>query len=72
MKELVYIKIKDICYYGDDFEYPSFFVEKCDNFEEKMKQFEEICKNYEDFQQVKDFIEENFTQINFETIEIFV
>lgn len=72
MKELVYIKIKDMCNYDDDFEYDPILVEKCDDFEEKMKQLEEICKNYEDFQQVEDFISDNFYKINYEIIEIYV
>lgn len=72
MKELVYIKIKDICYYDDDFEYYPILVEKCDDFEEKMKKLEEICKNYEDFQQVEDFISDNFYKIIYEIREIYV
>lgn len=72
MKELVYIKIKDMCYYDDDFEYDAILVEKCDDFEEKMKQLEELCKNYDDFQQVEDFISDNFYKVNYEIRKIFV
>lgn len=38
----------------------------------KYKKLLKICKNYDDFQEIEDFIEENFEKIDFEkrTIEI--
>lgn len=72
MNNLVMIKIKDICYYDDDFEYDPFFVIKEKDFENKYKQLETICKNYNDFQEVEDFIHDNFKKVEVEkyTIEI--
>lgn len=66
MKEYVIIQLKDICYYDDDFEYKPFIVEKDENFEEKYKELVKLCKNYNDFQEVEDFIYDNFKIINFE------
>ena len=65
-KEYVIIQLKDICYYGDDFEYEPFIVKKDNNFEEKYKKLVDICKNYEDFNEVEDFITENFIKLDFE------
>lgn len=65
-KEYVIIQLKDICYYGDDFEYEPFIVEKDNNFEEKYKKLVDICKNYESFDEVEDFIAENFIKLDFE------
>lgn len=67
MNKYVKIQLKDICYYDDDFEYEPFIVAKDENFEEKYNKLVEVCKNYEDFQEVEDFINENFQKINFET-----
>ena len=66
MKEYVRIQLKDICYYDDDFEYEPFIVEKDENFEEKYNKLIKVCKNYNDFQEVEDFIYDNFKIINFE------
>lgn len=67
MKEYVIIQLKDICYYDDDdFKYEPFIVEKDENFEEKYKELIKVCKNYNDFQEVEDFIYNNFKIINFE------
>lgn len=66
MKEYIIIQLKDICYYDDDFEYEPFIVEKDENFEEKYKELIKVCKNYNDFQEVEDFIYDNFKIINFE------
>lgn len=66
MEEYVIIQLKDICYYDDDFEYKPFIVEKDENFEEKYKELVKLCKNYNDFQEVEDFIYDNFKIINFE------
>ena len=66
MTDYVIIQLKDICYYDDDFEYEPFIVEKDENFEEKYKKLIKVCKNYNDFQEVEDFIYDNFKIINFE------
>lgn len=66
MKEYIIIQLKDICYYDDDFEYEPFIVEKDEKFEEKYKELVKVCKNYNDFQEVEDFIYNNFKIINFE------
>ena len=70
---LVLIQLKDLCYYEDDFEYEPFLVNtNTKDFEKKYKKLLKICKNYDDFQEIEDFIEENFEKIDFEkrTIEI--
>lgn len=63
----ILIQLKDLCYYEDDFEYEPFIV-KADtpNFEENYKRLVDVCKNYDDFQDVIDFVNDNFTTINFE------
>ena len=67
MNEYIMIKLKDICYYDDNFEYEPFIVKKDKDFEEKFKKFTKVCKNYECFDEVQDFIHENFETIGFET-----
>lgn len=71
-EKLMVIKLKDICYYGDDFEYPPFLVKDEPNFEKKFQKLEYICKHYEDFQEIEDFITENFEKIEFEERIIYV
>lgn len=66
MKEYIIIQLKDMCYYDDDFEYEPFIVEKDENFEKKYNKLIKVCKNYNDFQEVEDFIYDNFKIINFE------
>lgn len=66
MKELVLIQLKDICYYDDDFEYEPFLVEKDKDFEKKYEKFVEVCQSYESFDEVDDFISENFKQVDYE------
>lgn len=66
MNNYVIIQLKDICNYGDSFEYEPFIVIKDKNFEEKYNKFVKICKYYEDFQEVEDFINNNFEKIGFE------
>lgn len=65
-KEYVVIQLKDMEYYDDDFEYEPFIVEKDDNFEEKYKKLIYICKSYEDFNEIEEFIVENFNKLDFE------
>ena len=64
MNNIIMIQLKDICYYEDNFEFDPIFVIKEDNFEEKYNKLVEICKNYEDYQEVEDFIYDNFKRIN--------
>lgn len=66
MKEIIEIELKDICYYEDMFEYDKFYIIKEDDFEEKYKKLEYICKNYEDFEEIKEFVNNNFKTINIE------
>jgi len=66
MKELVLIQLKDMCYYDDDFEYEPFLVEKDNDFEKKYKKLVKICNTYEQFDEVEDFIQENFIKLDFE------
>lgn len=67
---LALIQIKDICYYDNDFEYEPFLVEQDENFDEKYRRLVHICQNYDDFQEVEDFIEDNFTKVKFEKLII--
>lgn len=64
--EYILIQLKDICYYDDDFEYEPFLVKKDEKFEEKYKKLVNVCNNYEAFDEVEDFIHENFKTIEFE------
>ena len=66
MKELVLIQLKDLCYYDDNFEYKPFLVEKDKDFESKYKKLVKICNTYEQFDEVEEFIQENFIKLNFE------
>lgn len=63
----IMIKIKDICYYDNDFEFEPIIVKVSEDFEEKYKQLLEISKTYEDFEEINDFIEENFETLDYET-----
>ncbi len=67
MKDYVLIQLKDICYYGDNFNYEPFIVKKDKDFEKKYEKFIKVCKNYESFDEVEDFINNNFKKIDFET-----
>lgn len=61
------IQLKDSCYYDDDFEYEPILVDESKDarFEEKYEQLRHICESYESFQEVEDFIHDNFTVISF-------
>ena len=72
MKELVLIQLKDMCYYDDDFEYEPFLVEKDKDFEEKYNELVKICNTYEQFDEVEDFIQENFIKLDFEQRTIII
>ena len=66
MKNYVIIQLEDICYYDDDFSYDPFIVERTDDFEQKYKELLKVCNNYEFFQEIEDFINENFKKVQFE------
>lgn len=70
MEKIIEIELKDICYYNDDFVYDKFYIIKEEDFEEKYKKLEYICKNYEDFEEIKEFINNNFKTIDVEYIVI--
>jgi hypothetical protein len=70
MNNIVMIQLKDICYYEDSYEFEPIFVIKEENFEEKYSKLVEVCKNYEDYQEVEDFIYDNFKKIDVERREI--
>ena len=64
--EYILIQLKDMCYYDDDFEYEPFLVEKDKDFEKKYEELVKICNTYEQFDEVEDFIQENFVKLDFE------
>ena len=70
MNNIVMIQLKDICYYEDSYEFKPIFVIKEENFEEKYNKLVEVCKNYEDYQEVEDFIYDNFKKIDVERRKI--
>ena len=70
MNNIVMIQLKDICYYEDSYEFEPIFVIKGEDFEEKYNKLVEVCKNYEDYQEVEDFIYDNFKKIDVERREI--
>lgn len=63
---MILIQLKDLCNYEDDFEYEPILVEKDKEFEKKYKKFVKVCQTYENFQQVEDFISENFNRVAYE------
>lgn len=64
--EIIRIQLKDTCYYDDDFEYKPFYVIKDKHFEKQYDKLLDLCNDYENFQDIEDFIEENFTKIEIE------
>lgn len=68
--EIVRIQLKDTSYYDDDFQYDAFYVIKDKNFESNYNALVKLCGDYENFQDVEDFIYENFTTIKIEELEI--
>lgn len=61
-----YIRIELTDLYDDDFDL-EYIVKKDKDFEEKYEKLVELCGNYEFFDEVQDFISENFETIGFET-----
>ena len=77
MNNIVMIQLKDICYYEDSYEFSisndskdTIGIIKEENFEEKYNKLVEVCKNYEDYQEVEDFIYDNFKKIDVERRKI--
>lgn len=66
MKEYIIIQLKDMFYYDDNFEIAPFIVEKDENFEEKFNKLVKIAEDYEDFNEVTNFIYDNFKLVNYE------
>lgn len=66
MKEYVVIQLKDMCYYDDDFEYDPIIVVKDADFEKKFKRLKKVCGNYESFDEVEEFIADNFETLKYE------
>lgn len=64
---MVLIQLKDLEYFDDDFEYDPFLVEEDKDFEKKYKKLVHLCQTYDDFNEIEEFIDDNFKRINFET-----
>lgn len=73
-KDYIRIQLKDMCYYDDDFEYEPFIVKKDKDFEKKFKKLERLCKHYDSFDEVENFIDNNFEklELDFEERIIYV
>ena len=65
---MILIQLKDMCYYEDDFEYTPYLIDdkNTEEFNKKYEQLEKICHTYQDFNEVEDFINNNFEVIPFE------
>lgn len=72
VKMIVAIRLKDMCYYEDDFEYDTFYVKKDEKFEENYKKLTELCSTYEDFNEVEEFVKNNFQMVDVETLTIVI
>lgn len=62
MIEIAEINLRDYEY--NDFDYETFHIIKTKDFEEKYEQLMKIAREYEDFQEVYDFINNNFITID--------
>lgn len=62
MIEIVEINLRDYEY--NDFDYETFYIIKTKDFEKKYEQLMKIAREYEDFQEVYDFIHNNFITID--------
>lgn len=65
---MILVQLKDMCYYEDDFEYTPYLIDdkNTEEFNKKYEQLEKICHTYQDFNEVEDFINNNFKVIPFE------
>lgn len=66
MENLVMLKLIDEC---DDSTYPV-LVKKDKNFEKKYEKLLKLCRSYENFQEIEDFLCDNFDIVNIEEREI--
>lgn len=67
MQEIVCLQFEEYENWGEGFDR---YVIKEENFEEKLKELQELCYNYDNFQEVEDFIVDNFKEINIENYRI--
>lgn len=69
MKKIAMLKI---CDYDDidNSEY-LYWVEKNEDFDEKLEKFREIVANYSEFEEVEKFIAENFVEVDCDEYEIY-
>jgi len=67
MDKYALIKLHDID--DIDFDY-TIIVEKTDDFEEKYAELERLSENYDYFQEIEDFIYDNFKKLGYDEREI--
>jgi hypothetical protein len=67
MDKYALIKIHDID--DIDFDY-TIIVEKTDDFEEKYAELERLSESYDNFQEIEDFIYDNFNKLGYDEREI--
>lgn len=66
-KEIAIIRLVD----KDDLEDIRYFVLKDEKFEENLKKLEKLVNNYDTFQEIEDFIYENFIEQGVEEISFY-
>lgn len=68
MQEIVCLEFQEYDSYGAN----GFtkYVIKDENFEKKLNELQELCYNYDNFQEIEDFIVDNFKEIKVEKYEI--
>lgn len=64
--KLVLIKLKEICVFYDNFEYKPYLVVADDEFEKKLDGLKNVCRNYSDFEEVTEYVKNNFEILNFD------
>lgn len=67
MDKYALIKFHDID--DIDFDY-TIIVEKTDDFEEKYAELERLSESYDNFQEIEDFIYDNFNKLGYDEREI--
>ena len=70
--KIVRIKIRDIGYYPDNFEYPEYYIidEENEEFTKKLKRLKLIAETYEDFEEIPYYIKNNFTLVDVSTFTV--
>ena len=68
MKEIVCLKLKDVENYYTDYNNNDYnkYVIKDENFEKNLKGLKKIVQDYDNFQEVEEYISENFQEITIE------